>query len=305
MLGTFIAHRRAMTKPTILLSFLIAAASCVSDSPEEIPEEAPVSGAAEFQDGDDGEGVPVQRPALPNRDSTFTISSPCADNTVDVLTLAPNHTVAFCDTADESTLIIETAPFGHPDVVPEGVRCAAQLYAQLAPTKTIPKRLLARCTEDEMRQSVRPISLDHLPQDGAVDDEVYSHYCGNSGATEFQQERCYGASSGSTLNICRSTSVSWHQRTCKTNVGDWCSHAKQTIASCGGSTRFQIKERKRFRNTFNTFSDFDVQSGYWSKREIVAGKRTVLFGWYDWDFRMIGDSYGSANHRYAVSFRRN
>ncbi|MBL4633789.1 MAG: hypothetical protein JKY56_07945 [Kofleriaceae bacterium] len=288
-----------MIKSTLLLSILTIAVSCVSEEPieTEIPS---TSDPAEVQDGDDGEGIPIERPAFSPRDPSFSSLSPCGEHTVDVLTVAPNHTVAFCETSG-SAMVIEMAPLGHPAIVPEDIGCAAQLYAQLAPTRKVPDVLLTQCSDDELRQSVLPISLDHLPQDGEVDNDAYSHYCGSNGPSEFAQERCYTASNRT--NICRSTDVSWHQRTCKLNVGDWCSHADQVIASCGGSTRFLVRERKRFRNNWGTFYDYDIHSGYWASSSIRAASRPG-FGWYDWDFRMIGDSYSSADHRYSVSFRK-
>lgn len=166
-----------MIKSTLLLSFLTIATSCVSEEPiDPEAETPPTSEPAEYQDGDDGEGVPLEHPVLPVRDASFSDLSPCGDQTVDVLTVAPNHTVAFCGTAEGASMVIETAPLGHPAVVPEDGTCAGQLYAQLAPTKKVPEVLLARCSEDELQQSVQPISLDHLPQDGEADNDVYSHY---------------------------------------------------------------------------------------------------------------------------------
>lgn len=296
-----------MKNKTLLLGFLTLAMSCAA---EDFPQDEQLTPeATNFDataDGDDGEDV--EKAVLPERTAEFTEDSPCGNQTIDVLTVAPNHTVAFCGQLDGPSVVIEAAPLGHPAVVPQTVQCAAYVYAQLAPTRKVPSELLAQCAEDELQQRAAPIALEDLPQDGAVDVDAYSHYCGSGGDTEFADERCYDSASYGTqkLDICRSASTTWHQRTCKPTMGDWCRAAEQTIASCNGSTRFLVREKKRFRNSFNTFYDFDISNGYWNKKTIVAGKKGgLLFGWYDWDFRMNGDAYSNAYYRYAVSFAEN
>lgn len=133
-----------MNNKTLLLSLLTLTASCVSEEPIDAPtppSEQPET--ADAIDGDDGEGVPVQPIVMPERDPSFTEFTPCGDQTVDVLTVAPNHTVAFCESPDGSTMYIETAPLGHPAVVPEGVTCAAQLYSSLGSRSSIASTTLS------------------------------------------------------------------------------------------------------------------------------------------------------------------
>ncbi len=293
-------------QPTkLLFGFLALSAACaVEDMPIDEPIADPTS--VEIADGDDGDGAPQEQPSFPERTADFSANSPCGERTVEVLTVAPEHTVAFCQGDDGLDLVIETAPLGHPAVVPANVSCAATLYAQLSPGSKVPNALQTLCAEGDFKQSVRPIALDGLPQDGEVDSDAYASYCNGSGDANFAAERCSTGGFGSgTTKLCRSSSVTWHQRTCKATVGDWCRSASQQIASCNGSTRFLVTERKRTRNSFSTFYDYDVHSGYWSGRSIIAASRPGSFGWYDWDFRMIGDSYSSAFHRYAISFLKN
>ncbi|HLU67166.1 MAG TPA: hypothetical protein VKZ63_12870 [Kofleriaceae bacterium] len=249
---------------------------------------------------------PIESPedALEPADDELALTRPPCNNLVASLPSPTGSMIDFCVLPEGGIAIGERAPLHLPPYADNPMRhwrCAADLYADLAPVgSAVPVELEEDCERRTAAGEV-PLTVEPVPPVDLSQPGFRSHYCAAStGAVDFQQERCgpiADAASGyyDSLSWCRTAPTISTQRTATSQIGHKVNLIRAVVASCNGTSNLKLKSRTT--GNWSTDVDQDVNSGYWASYYVSWTGSAV-----DRDFRFNGVAYGNAWYRNTGHF---
>lgn len=271
------------------------------------------------EESDTPDGVSVEPRSTESKSGGQDLSeSTCGDDTIATIVAQNGNEVSFCNVDNEAVMISELGKLDTPlwagtrTVMPREFRCAADVFAAVAPSGTrIPEKLVELC--EKRRGAPIHFAEERIMRQASdahrrIGDETeespptyFAHFCSANGRSNFQQEKCdtsavwnYDSNGYRQLVWCYSNLYSWHQLTMSTQLGTQGDHGFEVLASCQGSTDHGagIFENVPFSGWVER-----VDAGFWHSWVLD------YTGFGDRDMRFRGDGVGSnARHRFAGNY---
>lgn len=286
------------------VSSLVACAVAPDDASSTRKEAARTEAVAPSGPG----AEPVEPGPEPAAVPGITSERPCGVYTTAHVPGAAGEALTVCVLPSGRELVAVTSDV---EEAPEASRprCAVDVFVKkAAPGVPVPRKLVDNCVRktgvtpftagrevvDRAVFVEVPVATSLSPKSVTVTNGSGTAFCGASGDQSFQQSQCPSVTCGGwDPDECASACIPqlWgaSQRTCP--EGD---SAVETVASCGGSTRFRALWREGSGDSWVTVHEDYVLANRYQKVYVVDGD-----SWADADMRFKAESAAGAGHRHA------